>query len=184
MSALSAGPADRQPEAPFVSLFALLSSETTAGTRLPVAPVPVPKSLSVAVRSVMAWSCAAVGVVLVPVVAASAFAHCPLIAWLSVKSVLTSFARVLPLTSTDWHVSVPCRLCSTSGLVDEELAHPARAATTAAQAARVRGFLRLAPVISNQPPHPFSSTDKTRNRQKWCAQRVIVTRMRRCATAP
>src|SRR5690348_14911085 len=32
MSALMAGPAARQPEAPFVSLFALLSSEVTAGT--------------------------------------------------------------------------------------------------------------------------------------------------------
>src|SRR5579863_7327420 len=155
ISALTAGPADRQPDAPVVSLFALLSSETTAGTRLPVAPVPVPRSLSVAVRSVMAWSCAAVGVVLAPVAAASALAHCPLIAWLSVKRVLTSFARVLPLTSTDWQPSVPCRLCSASGFVDEELAHPARAATTAAQAAKVRGFMRLAPVISKQPPYPF-----------------------------
>src|ERR1700730_11618263 len=98
-------------------------------------------------------------------VAASAFAHCPLIAWLSVKSVLTSFARVLPLTSTDWQVSVPCRLCSTSGLVEEELAHPARAATTAAQAAKVRGLLRLAPVISKSASASlFTPSDKTRSR--------------------
>ena len=154
--ALRERPAARQPEAPFVSLFALLSSEVTAGTRLPVAPVPVPRSLSMAVRSVIAWSSAAVGVVLAPVVAASAFAHCPLIAWSSVKSLLMSLARVLPLSSTDWQVSVPVRVCSASGLVDEELAHPARAARTAAQAAKVRGFMRLAPVISHQPPHPFS----------------------------
>lgn len=163
MLALTAGPAARQPEAPVVSLFALLSSEVTAGTRLPVAPVPVPRSLSMAVRSVIAWSSAAVGVVLAPVVAASAFAHCPLIAWSSVKSLLMSLARVLPLSSTDSQVSVPVRVCSASGLVDEELAHPARAATTAAQAAKVRGFMRLAPVISKQPPYPFPPSDKTRS---------------------
>src|ERR1700722_6352502 len=113
-------------------------------------------------------------------VAASAFAHCPLIAWLSVKSVLTSFARVLPLTSTDWQVSVPCRVCSASGLVDEELAHPARAATTAAQAAKVRGFMRLAPVISKQPPYPFLHRIRRVAARDGAPQRVIVTRMRRC----